>query len=72
MFVSYDTRNERSLYSSDENLFHDHLWSFNGIMQDSCSMICVRFSKTRIFHKIFSTSYKIMHGHATIVYDQCV
>ena len=39
MFVSYDRRNDRILYSSDENLFHDHLWSFNGIMQDSCSMI---------------------------------
>ena len=39
MFVSYDRRNDRILYSSDENLFHDRLWSFNGIMQDSCSMI---------------------------------
>ena len=80
MFVSCHTITERILDKSDRNLFYDHVWSFNGVLQESCSMISVRFTKTTIFRKIFCTilqdhtrfCFKIMHGRTRIVYDQRV
>ena len=81
MFVSCHTITERILES---NLIETYFMTTYDHSTESCknldSMICVRFSKTTIFRKIFCTilqdhtrfCFKIMHGRTRIVYDQRV